>query len=79
MRKGQSHSEETKAKIAAAKLGKLFTPEHSAAISAALKGREKTTAHKKAISLGIQKAKFIKKIDENLSKEILVDPIDKGL
>jgi hypothetical protein len=57
MRKGQSHSEETKAKIAAAKLGKIFTPEHSAKISVALKGQKKTAAHKKAISVGIKAAR----------------------
>lgn len=54
MRKGQSHSEETKQKIAAAKLGKTFTLEHSAKISAALKGQKKSVAHKKAISEGIR-------------------------
>lgn len=57
MRKGQSHSEETKAKIAAAKVGKIFTPEHSAKISASLKGQKKSTAHKKAISEGIRAAR----------------------
>ena len=54
MRKGQSHSEETKAKIADAKDGKTFTPEHSAAISEALKGHKKTAAHRKAIAAGIR-------------------------
>jgi hypothetical protein len=60
MRKGQSHSEETKAKIAVAKAGILFTPEHSAKISEALKGRKKTAAHKAAISAGIKAAKAAK-------------------
>ena len=54
MRKGTQHSEATKAKIAAAKVGKTFTPEHSAAISASLKGQKKTAAHKHAISVGIK-------------------------
>jgi len=57
MRKGTSHSEETKVKIAAAKVGKTFTPEHSAAISKALTGQKKTTAHKNAISKGIKLAR----------------------
>ena len=56
MRKGTKHSEETKAKIAAAKAGKTFTPEHSAAISAALKGQKKSAAHRKAIGEGIKAA-----------------------
>lgn len=56
MRKGTFHSEETKEKIAAAKLGKTFTPEHSAAISAALKGQKKSAVHKRAISEGIKLA-----------------------
>jgi hypothetical protein len=56
MRKGQKHSEETKAKIAAAKLGKEFTREHSQAIAAALKGHKKTAAHKAAIAAGIKAA-----------------------
>jgi plasmid stability protein len=62
MRKGTQHSEETKAKIAAAKLGKTFTDEHSQAISAALKGRKKTTAHKLAISEGIKAAHANKQV-----------------
>jgi NAD(P)H-dependent FMN reductase len=57
MRKGTKHTEETKAKIAAAKVGKTFTPEHSAAISAALKGQKKTAAHRRAISEGIKAAR----------------------
>jgi len=57
MRKGQVHSEESKAKIAAAKVGKTFTPEHSAAISEALKGHKKTAAHRKAIAAGIKAAR----------------------
>ena len=57
MRKGQVHSEETKAKIAAAKVGKTFTPEHSAKISEALKGHKKTAAHRKAIAAGIKAAR----------------------
>ena len=61
MRKGTKHSKETKAKIAAAKLGKTFTPEHSAAIGAALKGQKKSAAHRKAIGLGI-KAAHAKKV-----------------
>jgi hypothetical protein len=56
MRKGTKHSEETKAKIAAAKLGKTFTPEHSAKISAALKGQKKSVAHCNAISKGTKLA-----------------------
>jgi hypothetical protein len=60
MRKGQVHSEETKAKIRAAKVGKTFTPEHSAAIAEALRGQKKTEAHKKAISRGIRAAKVAK-------------------
>jgi hypothetical protein len=71
MRKGQSHSEEAKAKIAAAKLGKTFTPEHSAAISAALKGQKKTSAHKKAIAAGIKAARANKVV-------IGVDPAVPG-
>ena len=63
MRKGQSHSEETKAKIAEAKVGKPFTPEHSQAISEALKGRKKTPAHKLAISVGIRAAQAAKDVD----------------
>lgn len=62
MRKGQNHSEETKAKIAAAKAGKTFTLEHSKAISESLKGRKKTAAHKAAISLGIKAAQEAKKV-----------------
>ena len=54
MRQGTNHSEATKAKIAAAKVGKTFTPEHSAKISVALKGQKKTAAHRKAISEGIK-------------------------
>lgn len=57
MRKGQNHSEETKSRISASKLGTTFTPEHSLAISAALKGRKKSAAHKKAISEGIKAAR----------------------
>ena len=57
MRKGTKHSEETKLKIAAAKVGKTFTPEHSKAISEALKGQKKTAAHRKAIRAGICAAK----------------------
>jgi len=57
MKKGQQHSQETKDKIAAAKIGKTFTPEHSAAISLALKGQKKTAAHKKAIAAGIRASK----------------------
>lgn len=57
MRKGQVHTEETKEKIAAAKLGKTFTPEHSLAISQALKGQKKTAMHKAAIAKGIKLAK----------------------
>jgi hypothetical protein len=60
MRKGQAHSAETKAKIAAAKAGKLFTPEHSAKISEALKGRKKTPAHKAAISAGIKASQALR-------------------
>jgi hypothetical protein len=60
MRKGQAHSEETKAKIAAAKAGIKFTPEHAKAISDALKGRKKTAAHKAAISAGIKAAQVVK-------------------
>lgn len=60
MRKGQAHSEETKAKIAAAKAGKTFTTEHSQAISNALKGQKKTDAHRAAISAGIRAAKAAK-------------------
>lgn len=72
MRKGTAHSEETKAKIAAAKAGKLFTPEHSAKISEALKGRKKTAAHKLAISLGIKAAQALK-----VKTAIVVDePLD---
>lgn len=56
MRKGTSHSSETKAKISAAKAGKLFTEEHSQKISDALKGHKKTAAHRKAISEGIKAA-----------------------
>jgi hypothetical protein len=68
MRKGTCHSEETKAKIAAAKLGKTFTPEHSAAISAALKGQKKSVAHKLAISAGI-KAAHANKVAVNVPTE----------
>jgi hypothetical protein len=57
MKKGQNHSEETKAKISAAKVGKTFTPEHSAAISVALKGHKKSVAHKLAIAKGIRAAR----------------------
>lgn len=63
MRKGQSHSEATKAKIAASKTGKTFTPEHSANIAAALKGRKKSAAWKKAISEGIKAARAKKKFE----------------
>lgn len=56
MRKGTTHSPETKAKISAAKAGKLFTEEHSQKIAAALKGHKKTAAHKQAISDGIKAA-----------------------
>src|SRR5271166_4504239 len=56
MRKGTTHSEETKAKISAAKAGKLFTEEHSQKIAAALKGHKKTAEHKQAISDGIKAA-----------------------
>ena len=58
MRKGQAHSPETKAKIAAAKAGKLFTPEHSKAISDALKGQKKTAKHIEAITAGIKAAQL---------------------
>ena len=78
MRKGTKHSEETKAKIAAAKAGKTFTPEHSAAISAALKGQKKSAAHRKAIGEGI-KAAFIDGIREAIDKRIrAVIPGDEG-
>ena len=60
MKKGTSHSEETKAKIAATKAGKLFTPEHSKAISDALKGKKKTAKHIEAISAGIKVAQLRK-------------------
>lgn len=60
MRKGQQHSEETKAKIAAAKEGKTFTPEHCAAIAFSLKDKKKTAAHKRAISEGIKAAHALK-------------------
>jgi hypothetical protein len=60
MRKGTSHSEASKAKIAAAKAGKLFTTEHAQAISVALKGRKKTAAHKAAIAAGIKAAQYLK-------------------
>lgn len=66
MRKGQAHSEETKAKIAAAKAGKPFTPEHSQAISDALKGRKKTAAHKAAISAGIKASQVAKETVEDV-------------
>lgn len=62
MRLGQSHSEETKLKIAAAKAGKPFTPEHAKAISEALKGRKKSAAHKAAISAGIRASKAAKEV-----------------
>jgi hypothetical protein len=57
MRKGTRHTEETKAKIAAAKVGKTFTAEHSQKISEALKGQKKTAAHRRAISDGIKAAR----------------------
>jgi len=68
MRKGTQHTEETKAKIAAAKVGKTFTPEHSQAISIALKGRKKSAAHKAAISKGI-KAAHANKVSVNVPTE----------
>ena len=71
MRKGQLHSEETKAKIAAAKLGKTFTPEHSQKISEALKGQKKSLAHRAAISKGIRAARANKVV-------IGVDPAVPG-
>lgn len=64
MRKGTSHSAATKAKIAAAKVGKMFTAEHSLAISQALKGKKKTEAHKTAISDGIKASKLEKTEDK---------------
>jgi len=60
MLKGTSHSEATKAKIAASKVGKTFTPEHSAKIADALKGHKKSDAHKLAIREGIKAAKAAK-------------------
>lgn len=71
MRKGTRHTEATKEKIATAKLGKAFTPEHSAAISVALKGQKKTISHKRAISEGIKLAKS-RKIVENRDLEVLM-------
>jgi hypothetical protein len=71
MRKGQVHSEESKAKIAAAKVGKTFTPEHSAKISEALKGHKKTAAHCKAIAAGIKAARANKVV-------VAVDPALPG-
>ena len=76
MRKGQSHSEETKAKIRAAKLGKVFTEEHSQAISEALKGRKKTIAHKKAIAAGIRAAHAARKASEVLESGNLVPVVE---
>lgn len=73
MRKGQRHSEETKAKIAAAKAGKTFTPEHSAAISAALKGQKKSAAHRRAIGEGI-KAAHAKKV---ATESIVLSTVDQ--
>ena len=71
MRKGQAHSQETKNKIAAAKLGKTFTAEHSARISTALKGQKKSAAHRAAISKGIRAA--------NANKVVIgVDPAVPG-
>lgn len=73
MRKGQSHSPETKAKISASKVGITFTPEHSQAISNSLRGKKKSLAHRKAISLGIQNSRLAKvnktKLEETIVKE----------
>jgi len=63
MRKGSKQTEEAKAKIKLAKLGKKFTPEHSAKISEALKGSTKTAAHKKALSESV-KAAHVRKANE---------------
>jgi hypothetical protein len=71
MRKGQSHTQESKDKIAATKLGVLFTPEHSKAIADALKGQKKTAAHKAAIRAGIKAAKANKVV-------VAVDPALPG-
>ena len=57
MRKGTTHSEDSKLRIRNAKLGKTFTEEHALAISNALKGRKKSAAHKLAISEGIRAAR----------------------
>jgi hypothetical protein len=74
MRKGQNHSEETKAKISASKVGITFTPEHSQAISAALKGRKKSAAHKKAIAEGIRAARANREV-----ASVVVDPVTEQL
>jgi len=63
MKRGQRHSEETKNKISAAKLGKTFTPEHSLAISNSLKGRKKSAQHKLAIAKGIRAARANRVLD----------------
>jgi hypothetical protein len=72
MRKGTHHSEETKAKIATAKVGKTFTPEHAEAIGNALRGRKKSAAHRKAIGLGI-KASHANKV---VKTEVTLPPVD---
>lgn len=79
MRKGTSHSPETKAKISAAKVGKLFTDEHSLKISEALKGQKKTAAHRKAIAAGIKaaheaKALLVKEVVEPITTEAPASP-----
>lgn len=46
----EAATEETKAKIRAAKLGRPLTPEHRAKLSAVRKGKSKSPAHRAAIS-----------------------------
>ena len=49
-KKRRPASEETKARIRAAKLGHPLTPEHRAKLSAVRKGKPKSPAHRAAIS-----------------------------
>lgn len=75
MKKGTTHSQETKDKIAQAKLNKKFAPEHSAAIALALKGKVKTEEHKQAIRDGIKAARLLRLEKEAALNEVLLKQV----